>query len=38
MGMTAIFFNVAETFEQIVNIPLWNLEKIGQAVSEKKVV
>ena len=39
MGMAAIFFNGAERFEQIVNIPstegpVWNL-KMGQAVSEK---
>ena len=38
MGMTATLFNGAEPFEQIVNIPLtegpmWNLTKIGQAVS-----
>ena len=38
MGMTAILFNGAEPFEQIVNIPstegpMWNLAKIGQAVS-----
>ena len=38
--MAAIMFNDAIPFEQIVNIlltkgPMWNLEKIGQAVSEK---
>ena len=40
MGMTAIFFNSAEPFEQIVNTPLtegpmWNLVKIGHAGSNK---
>ena len=40
MGMAAILFNGAEPFEQIVNIPstespMWNLVKIGPAVSEK---
>ena len=40
MGMAAILFIGAESFEQIVNIPstvglLWNMVKIGQAVSEK---
>ena len=40
MGMVAILFNDAESFEQIDNIPLtespiWNLVKTGQAVSEK---
>ena len=40
MGMAAILFNVAELFEQIVNIPstegpMWNLVKTGKAVSEK---
>ena len=40
-GMTAILFNDAKPFEQSVNIPstegpIWNLVKIGQAVSEKK--
>ena len=40
MAMTATFFNGAEPFEQIVNIPstegsMRNLVKIGQAVSEK---
>ena len=40
MSMAAILFNGAEPFEQIVNIPstegpMWNLMKIGQAVSEK---
>ena len=39
--MKAILFNGVELFEQIVNIPstegrMWNLKKIGQAVSEKK--
>ena len=41
MGMVVISFNGAEPFEQIVNIPstegpMWNLQKTGQAVSEKK--
>ena len=41
MGMAAIVFNGAEPFEQIVNIPstegpMWNLKKMGQAVSETK--
>ena len=41
MDMTAILLNGAEQFEQIVNIPstegpMWNQEKIGQVVSEKK--
>ena len=41
MGMTAILFNGAESFEQSVNIPLtdgpmWNLVKTGQEVLEKK--
>ena len=40
MGMAAILFNGAKPYEQIVNTPLtdgpmWNLEKMGQAVSEK---
>ena len=40
MGMVAILFNGVEPFEQIVNIlstesSMWNLVKIGQAVSEK---
>ena len=40
--MTAILFNGAEPFEQIVSIPsteghMWNLVKIPQAVSEMKV-
>ena len=40
MGMAAILFNNAEPFEQIDNTPstegpMWNLVKIGQAVSEK---
>ena len=43
MGMTTISFNGAEPFEQTVNIPstegpMWNLVKIGQAVSEKKTI
>ena len=42
MGMAAILFNGTEPFEQIVNIPStegpkWNLVKICQAVSEKKM-
>ena len=42
MGMAAILFNDAEPFEQSVNIPstegpMWNLVKIGQVVSEKKM-
>ena len=41
MGMAAILFNDAKLFEQINNTPLtedqmWNLVKIGQAVSEQK--
>ena len=41
MGMATIFFKGAELFEQIVNIPstegpMWNLKKMGPAVSEKK--
>ena len=41
MGMAAILFSGAESFEQIVNIPLiegpmWHLVKIGQVGSEKK--
>ena len=41
MGMAAILFNSAEPFEQTDNIPstqspMYNLMKIGQAVSEKK--
>ena len=40
MGMTAIFFNDVERFEQIDNMPSTvgpkrNLIKIGQAVLEK---
>ena len=40
MGMAAILFSGAEPFDQIVNTPskegpMWNLVKIGQAVSEK---
>ena len=43
MVMTAILFNGAEPFEQIVNIfliegPMWNLVKNVQAVSEKKTL
>ena len=39
MGMVAILFNDAEPFEQIDNTlvtvgSMWNLLKIGQAVSE----
>ena len=39
--MAAILFNNAEPFEQIDNMPstegpMWNLEKISQAVSERK--
>ena len=39
MDMAAIWFNGAERFELIVNTPstegpIWNLVKIGQAVSE----
>ena len=42
MGMAGILFNGAEPFEQIVNIPLtegpmWNLKKMDQVVSEKKM-
>ena len=42
MGMVAILFYGAEPFQQIVNTPLtecimWNLVKIDQAVSEKKM-
>ena len=41
MRMATILFNGMEPFEQIVDIPLtegpmYNLVKIGQAVSEKK--
>ena len=40
MGMVDILFNDAELFEQIdtplTESPVWNLVKIGQAVSEKK--
>ena len=41
MGMAAILFNDAEPFEQIDTTPrtegpVWNLVKIGHAVSEKK--
>ena len=40
MGMVDILFNDAKPFEQIENTPstenlMWNLVKIGQAVSEK---
>ena len=40
MDMAAILFNGTEPFEQIVNMPLtegpmWDLVKIGEAVSEK---
>ena len=40
MGMVDILFNEAEPFEQIDNTPskesqMWNLVKIGQALSEK---
>ena len=39
--MVAILFKSSEPFEQIVNTPstdgpMWNLVKMGQAVSEKK--
>ena len=39
--MAAILFNGAQLLEQIVNtslieVPMWNLVKIGQMVSEKK--
>ena len=42
MGLAAILFKSEEPFEQIVNIPstegpIWNLKKMGQAVSEKKI-
>ena len=42
MGMTAILFSGAEPFEQIVNThltegPMWNMVKIAQVVSEKKM-
>ena len=41
-GIAAILFNDAEPFVQIDNTPsaegkLWNMVKIGQAVSEKKL-
>ena len=41
--MAAIFINGVKLFEQIVNInltegPVWILVKIGQAVSEKKLL
>ena len=37
MGMAAILLNVANTFEQIINIlstkgPMWNQVKIGRAL------
>ena len=39
MGKAAIMFSGVELFEQIVSIlltgPMWNLVKIGQAISEK---
>ena len=39
MGMAAILFNDAELFEQLdipsIEGPMWNLVKIGQAVSER---
>ena len=40
IGRAAILFGGGEPFEQIVNIPstegpIWNLVKIGHAVSEK---
>ena len=40
LGMVAIMFDGAESFKQIVKNPsiecsMWNLVKIGQAVSEK---
>ena len=43
MGISAILFNGAEQFEQIVNIlltegPMWNLVNTVQAVSEKKTL
>ena len=42
VGMAAILFNGMEVFEWIVNIlslegPMWNLVKIVQVVSEKKI-
>ena len=42
MGMAAILFNGMKPFEQIVNIlstegPMWNVVKIVQVVSEKKM-
>ena len=41
IGMAATLFTGVEPFDQIVNTPstedpMWNLVKIGQAVSEKK--
>ena len=41
MGRAAILFNDAEPFEQIDKTPwtegpVWNLEKIGHAVTEKR--
>ena len=41
MGMAVLLFNDAEPFEQIDNTPwtegpMWNLVKIGHAVSERK--
>ena len=40
MGTAAILFNGMESFEQIINTfstegPMWNLVKIGLAVSER---
>ena len=42
MGIAAIMFNGLEQFELIFNTPsteglLWNVVKIGQAVSEQKM-
>ena len=41
MSMAAILFNGAKPFEQMTislrQYPLWNLMKIGQAVTEKKM-
>ena len=43
MGITAIVLSGVGPFEQMVNIPsiersMWNLVKLGQAVSEKKTL
>ena len=42
MGMVAIWFSSAESFEQTDNAPLtclmWNLVKIGQTISVKKTL